>query len=324
MKKSKKLFLIAITGFITTFATSCSSENSSAEKVYNVGICQLAQHEALDAATEGFQDYLYEKLDKNTISFNYQNASGDSNACSTIINGFVADNVDLIMANATASIQAAQSATADIPILGTSITDYAQALGIDGIKAGSPTGTNISGTTDLAPLSEQAEVLKELFPNSKNVGLVYCSAEPNSMYQIEVIKPILEDMGYKCTEFSFTDTNDVAAVVTTAATSSDVLYIPTDNVAASCKETIANIVIEEKIPVIAGEEKACQSFGVATLSIDYYELGRLTGEMAYKVLVEDEDISKLDIVSAPKFTKKYNPEMCEKLGIEIPDSYEEI
>ena len=323
MKFTKKLFATLLAGTMAVSMTACSNANgNSADDVYNIGICQLTQHEALDAATEGFQDYLIEKLGEDKVKFDYQNASGDSPTCSTIINSFVSNGVDLIMANATASVQAAQAGTSDIPILGTSITDYATALSIDDWTG--VTGSNISGTTDLAPLDGQAEMLNELFPDAKKVGLVYCSAEPNSSYQISVIKPLLEKMGYECTEFSFTDTNDVSAVVTSAVAASDVLYTPTDNVAASCAETIGNIVVPAKMPVIAGEENSCKGYGVATLSVDYYELGQITGEMAYDVLVNGEDISKMEVQSAPSFTKKYNADICEQLGITVPDDYEAI
>ena len=323
MKMTKKLFAALLAGTMAVSITACSSAGGSgADDVYNIGICQLTQHQALDAATEGFQDYLTEKLGEDKVKFDYQNASGDSNTCTTIVNSFVSNGVDLIMANATASIQAAQAGTLDIPILGTSITDYATALDIDDWNG--VTGANISGTTDLAPLDGQAEMLNELFPDAKKIGLVYCSAEPNSSYQISVIKPLLEKMGYECTEFSFTDTNDVSAVVTSAVAASDVLYTPTDNTAASCAETIGNIVIPAKMPVIAGEENSCKGYGVATLSVDYFERGQITGEMAYDVLVNGKDISTMEVKSAPSFTKKYNADICEQLGITVPDDYEAI
>lgn len=321
MKFTKRLFSTLIAGAMAISLTACTNGSSGADDVYNIGICQLTQHAALDAATKGFEDYLTEKLG-DKVKFDYQNASNDSPTCTTIINGFVSNGVDLIMANATASVQAAQSGTADIPILGTSITDYATALSIDNWTG--VTGTNISGTTDLAPLDGQAGIIKELFPDAKKIGLVYCSAEPNSSYQINVIKPLLEKMGYKCTEFSFTDSNDVASVIESAVAASDVLYTPTDNVAASCAETIGNIVIPAKMPVIAGEENECKGYGVATLSVDYYELGQITGEMAYDILVNGEDVSKMEIKSAPNFKKKYNEDICKKLNIEVPSEYEAI
>ena len=291
---------------------------------YNVGIVQLVQHDALDAATQGFQDKLTELIeaDGGSVTFDLKNASGDSANCTTIVNGFVSSGVDLIMANATAALQAAQAGTVDIPILGTSISDYGTALGVSDWTG--TTGTNISGTTDLAPLDGQAEMLQELFPDATNVGLLYCSAEPNSSYQIGVIKPILEDMGYTCTEYAFTDSNDVASVAQNAASNSDVIYIPTDNTAASCTEAIANVVLPAKVPVIAGEQGICAGCGVATLSIDYYELGQVTGEMAYEILVNHANPGEMEVQSAPNFTKMYNAANCEALGITIPDGYTAI
>ena len=257
-----------------------------AEETYNVGICQLVQHPALDAATQGFMDTLTAKLG-DKVTFDLQNASGDSATCITIVNGFISADVDLIMANATAALQAAQAGTEEIPILGTSITDYASALDIDGWTG--VTGTNISGTSDLAPLAEQAAMLKELFPEAKEVGLLYCSAEANSVYQVEVITKELTALGYNCTNYAFADSNDVASVAMNACAASDVLYIPTDNTAASCTEAIRNVVEPEGVPVIAGEEGICSGCGVATLSISYYDLGCATGEMAYEILVNGAD-----------------------------------
>ena len=196
----KKFAAIALTLALTASA-ACAGATT-------VGICQLVQHEALDAATQGFKDALTEKMPD--VKFDEQNAAGDAANCVTITSKFAADGVDLILANATAPLQAAVSATGDIPILGTSITDYATALGMKDWNG--TTGINVSGTSDLAPLDGQAAIIKELFPDAKNVGLVYCSAEANSIYQITVIKGYLEEMGYACTEFAFTDSNDVASV----------------------------------------------------------------------------------------------------------------
>ena len=290
----KKFAAIALTLALTASA-ACAG-------VTTVGICQLVQHEALDAATQGFKDALTEKMPD--VKFDEQNG------------------VDLILANATAPLQAAVSATGDIPILGTSITDYATALGMKDWNG--TTGINVSGTSDLAPLDGQAAIIKELFPDAKNVGLLYCSAEPNSKYQIDTIKPLLEAQGYTCTEYAFTDSNDVASVTQKAAAASDVMYIPTDNTAASCTEAIANVVIPAKVPVIAGEQGICSGCGVATLSIDYNELGQATGEMAYEILVKGANPGDMEVQAAPTFTKMYNKANCEKLGITIPDDYTAI
>ena len=287
-------------------------------QVFNVGICQLVQHPALDAATQGFKDALTEKLG-DAVSFNEQNASGDAATCSVICNQFVSDEVDLIMANATASLQAAASATNVIPILGTSITDYGTALGIEGFTGVS--GTNISGTSDLAPLDGQAQMLSELFPDAKTVGLVYCSGEPNSKFQVETIAPMLTELGYTVTEYTFADSNDVANVTASACAECDVLYIPTDNTAASCTEAINNVALVEKTPIVVGEEGICKGCGVATLSISYYDIGYETGLMAAEILTEGADISTMEVRYAPQFTKEYNVSICESLGITVPEDY---
>jgi len=308
----KKLLAILVASVL------CLSMAAIAEENYIVGVCQLVQHPALDAATQGFQDALTEKLG-DAITFDVQNASGDSNTCSTIVNGFVSNNVDLIMANATPALQAAVAATGDIPILGTSVTDYATALDIDDWTGA--TGINVSGTSDLAPLDEQAAMLNELFPDAKVVGLLYCSAEPNSKYQVDVITGYLTDMGYECVEYTFADSNDVASVTQSACDGSDVIYIPTDNTAASCTEAIRNVVEPAQKPVIAGEEGICKGCGVATLSISYYDLGYATGDMAYEVLVNGADVTTLNVAFAPNVTKEYNAELCDLLGVTVPEDY---
>ena len=296
----------------------CICMSAMAEDTYTVGVSQLVQHVALDAATQGFQDALTDKLG-DAVKFDVQNASGDSNTCSTIVNTFISNGVDLIMANATPALQAAVAATGDIPILGTSVTDYATALDIDDWSGA--TGMNVSGTSDLAPLDEQAAIFQELFPDAKKIGLLYCSAEPNSKYQVDVIKGYLEEMGYECTEFTFADSNDVASVTQSAADASDVLYIPTDNTAASCTEAIRNVLEPAGVPAIVGEEGICKGCGVATLSISYYDLGYTTGEMAYEVLVNGADVAAMDVRFAPNVVKEYNAELCEVFGIEIPEGY---
>ena len=307
----------ADTASSTEAAASTADSTAAADgKVYNIGICQLVQHEALDAATQGFKDALVEKLGEGSVKFDEQNASGDSANCATIVNGFVSNGVDLILANATAPLQAAAQATADIPVLGTSITDYATALDISDWTG--TVGNNISGTSDLAPLDQQAAMIQELFPDAKSVGLFYCSAEPNSVYQCDVIEGYLTEEGYTVARYAFTDTNDVTSVAQTAADNSDVIYIPTDNTAASNTEAIANVVIPAKVPVVAGEEGICSGCGVATLSISYYDLGYATGEMAAKILADGADVSAMPVEFAPNVTKKYNAANCEALGITPP------
>lgn len=314
----KKLIAMFMTLCLALGCFACAGAEE--EKTYTVGIIQLVQHTALDAATKGFRDALTEKLGDKVV-FDEQNASGDSAACATIANGFVSAGVDLIMANATPALQAAVSATADIPILGTSISHYGTALDISDWKG--YTELNVSGTSDLAPLDGQADMIKELFPDAKKVALLYCSAEANSAYQIGVIKGYLEELGFETEEYAFTDSNDVASMAQ-SATECDVIYIPTDNTAAAYTETIANVVLPAKTPVVAGEEGICAGCGVATLTISYYDLGYKTGEMAYEVLVNGADVSTMEIAFAPQFTKKYNAANCAELGITVPDDYESI
>ena len=311
MKKTAAMIL----ALVLTLSLSAAA---MAEDTYRVGICQLVQHVALDAATQGFQDALKEKLG-DKVTFDVQNASGDSNTCSTIVNNFISGGVNLIMANATPALQAAVAATGDIPILGTSVTDYATALDIDDWNGA--TGMNVSGTSDLAPLEQQANMLHELFPDAKKVGLLYCSAEPNSKYQVDVITGYLTALGYECVEYTFADSNDVASVTQNACDGSDVLYIPTDNTAASCTEAIRNVLEPAMKPAIVGEEGICAGCGVATLSISYYDLGYATGEMAYEVLVNGADVATMAVRFAPNVTKEYNAEMCALLGVQIPDDY---
>ena len=332
----KKLLALALTAVMALSLAACGGGNTDTTtpdtsdegagtsgdgQTYTVGIVQQVQHEALDAATQGFQDALTELLG-DSVTIDPQNASGDSANCTTIANNFVSQGVDLIMANGTTALQAAASATQTIPILGTSITEYGVALGIDGFEG--TTGFNVSGTSDLAPLDQQAAMLQEWFPDAKTVGLLYCSSEPNSQYQVDTVQGYLEDMGYTCTQYSFSDSNDLSAVATTACAESDVLYVPTDNTAANNAELIGNIALDAQTPIIAGEEGICKGCGVATLTISYYDIGYKTGEMAYEILVNGADPATMPIEYAPQFTPKYNPTMCEALGLTPPDGYEAI
>ena len=304
-----------------TETPASAEETPAAEgKTYTVGVCQLVQHEALDAATQGFVDALTEELG-DAVTIDVQNASGDSVNCGTIVNGFVSRGVDLIMANATPALTAAVSATADIPILGTSITAYGVALDLDDFNG--TVGGNVSGTSDLADLQKQAQMILDWFPETKNVGLLFCSAEPNSRYQIDEVRKALEAQGVTCEEFAFTDSNDVSSVTQKAADFSDVVYIPTDNTAASNTEAIANVLIPAGVPAICGEEGLCRGCGVATLSISYYDLGVTTGKMAAKILKGEADISTMP-VEYTDATPKYNASVCEQLGITPLDGYEAI
>ena len=301
--------------------TSAAAEGASTDgKTYHIGICQQMEHEALDAATKGFEDALKEKLG-DRVEFEEKNAQGEAANCATICNNFVSSGVDLILANATSALQSAASATDKIPILGTSVTDYATALGMSDFNG--TTGRNISGTSDLAPLDKQEAMIKELFPDAKQVGILYCSAEPNSKYQATVIEGYLKKDNIAFKEYTAADSNEIQSVTTKAASECDVIYVPTDNTMANAVDTVKNVLIPAKIPMIAGEQGICAG-GVATLSISYYDLGYQTGEMAYEILENGADVSTMEIKTAPKVTKMYNKANCEALGITIPDGYEPI
>ena len=332
----KKILALTLSALMALSLAACGEDGGSAASgsggsssgggdgaTYVVGICQFAQHPALDSATQGFKDALVEALGEGAVKFEEQNASGEIPNCTPIVNDFVSSGVDLILANATAPLQAAAAATTEIPILGTSITDYGSALELSDWD-GKVIGTNVSGTSDLAPLDQQAAMVQELFPNVTNIGLLYCSAEANSQYQVDEMTAYLTDLGYTCTSYAFTDSNDVASVAQTACDNSDVIYIPTDNTAANNTEAIANVVLPAGVPVIAGEQGICSGCGVATLSIDYYELGQITGQMAAKILTGEADVSTMELEYAPSVTKMYQPDNADALGVTIPEGYTAI
>ncbi len=317
MKTSvKKIISAALALMLMAFCfTGCKTEKKD---TYVVGICQLAQHDALDAATNGFMKALKDKLG-DKVRFDLQNASGEATNCTTICSKFVSDKVDLIMANATGALSAAAQATDTIPIVATSITDYATALDIKDWNG--TTGFNVTGTADLAPLEQQAAMIKELVPNAKMVGILYCSSEPNSKFQSTVMQEKLKALGFECKEFTFVDTNDVTAVTQQAAAECDAIFAPTDNTVASNGPAINNVLEPAKIPLIAGEQGICEKCGIATLSISYYDIGYKAGEMAYEILVNGADPAKIAIEYSKDLTKKYMADRCRELGITVPDGY---
>ena len=305
----------------SSVASSAASGSAAASgDSYTIGICQLVQHAALDAATQGFEDALTAEFGDN-VKFDFQNAQGDSATCATIANGFVSAGVDLIMANATPALQAAQSATNEIPVLGTSVTEYGVALGLSDFSG--TVGGNISGTSDLAPLDQQADMIVEWMPEAKKVGLLYCSAEANSQYQVDEVQKYLEAKGVTATQYAFSDSNDLSSVCQKAADENDALYVPTDNTVAANTGIVDGICRPAKKPVFAGEEGICAGCGVATLSISYYDLGYTTGEMAVKILKGEADISTMPI-EYTDVTKKYNKAVCDDLGLTAPEGYEAI
>ncbi len=317
----KRMLAILLCACLCVGLAACAATGNDGDKVFRVGVCQLAPHEALDAATNGFVAALKEELG-DKVEIDVQNAAGETSNCPTIINGFVSANVDLIMANATPALNAAATATGDIPVLGTSVTEYGVALGIENFSG--TVGTNVSGTSDLAPLDRQAQMIRDWMPEAETVGLLYCSGEPNSQYQVNTIKGYLEQLGFTCTAYPFADTNDMPAVTQTAADNSDVIYVPTDNTVANNTGVLSNICRPAKVPVFAGEEGICRTAGLATLSISYYDLGVTTGKMAAKILKGEADVSTMPIEYAPQVTPKYNAEICEELGLTPVEGYEAV
>lgn len=322
----KKIFCLVLALSVVACFAACTGNQTNetttaadaADASYTVGICQLVQHPALDSATEGFQAALKEKLG-DKVTFSVQNASGENTNCTTICGQFVSDKVDLIMANATGALAAAAAATEEIPVVGTSITDYASALGITD-WAGT-TGFNVTGASDLAPLDQQAAMIKELCPDAKTVGILYCSTEANSKYQADVISAELDKLGLEAKVFTFVDSNDIISVTTQAAEECDVLFAPTDNQVASNVEAINNVIEPMGVALVAGESGICQGCGIATLSISYYDMGYAAGMMAYEILVNDADPATMEIQYASDLTKQYMADRCTALGITVPEDY---
>ena len=313
----KKIIALLLAVLMIVSMSACAQSQDDGKFV--IGICQIEPHPALDAATKGFKDALTAALGADKVEFIEQNAAGDSNTLNSIINDFVSKKVDMILANATPVLQTAAAATTTIPILGTSVTEYGVALGLDDFSG--TVGGNISGTSDLAPLDKQADMILEWFPEAKNIGLLYCAAEANSKYQVDEVKKYLEAKNLTVKEYSFSSTSDLAAVAESAAAESDVIYVPTDNTVANSTGVVDGICRPKKVPIIAGEEGICKGLGVATLSISYEDLGKTTGEMAAKILKGEAKISEMPIQYAGTPTAKYNKEICEDLGVTVPEGY---
>ncbi len=291
-------------------STEAAETTAEAGKTFHVGVIQLVEHPALDAATKGFEEGLEAALaaDGYAVEFDYQNAQGEQANCATIATKFVNDNDDLIMANATPALQAVAAATGDIPIVGTSITDYKSA-GV--IKENDAPGTNVTGASDLAPVDEQIKLLQKVAPNTQQVAILYCSSEANSAFQVDLAKEALDAAGIAYKEFTVADSNELQSVVSNAITSCDCFYIPTDNTIADNISIVKNATVPEKIPVICGEENMCKNGGLATLSISYYDLGVAAGKQAYDILVKGSDPATMPITFVSEgITSEYNPEIA--------------
>ena len=308
--KCKKFLAAAAACLMVAGLAACGNEPSTPsnpdEKVFQIGIVQLAEHPALDEATRGFKEFLTEKLG-DKVQFNVQNAQGEQTNCTTIVNQFVSSKVDLIMANATNAVKAAREATSDIPVVGTSVTDYVSS-GL--VASNEAPGANVTGASDMNPVTVQVDLMKTLCPEVKTVGIVINSGEENSAIQAEEAKTAFEAEGFAVKIYSVADTNEIQTVVTAACNEVDAFYEPTDNL------------IDAKVPtVICGEGGMCESGFLATYAISYYELGRAAGEQAFNILVNGADPATTPIFffDVSNLSLVINEENAAELGITIPE-----
>lgn len=295
--------------------TSCNEKNGKIK----IGVIQLVEHPALDKSYQGFVDGLAEAGYKNgeNIVIDYQNAQGEQANCVTIANKFVNDKDDLIFAIATPAAQAVANLTKDIPILVTAVTDPESAKLV---KSNKKPETNVSGTSDLTPVAAQIELLKKILPNAKKVGLLYCSSEANSIFQIDIAKKACEANGLEYVEGSVSNSNEIQQVTQSLVGKVDAFYVPTDNMLAAGMANVAMVANEAKLPVICGEDGMVVSGGLATYGINYYELGKLTGKQAVKVLKDGAKPAEMPIEYLEKFDFTYNKDTAAKIGITIPEN----
>jgi putative ABC transport system substrate-binding protein len=314
--------LIRILTLVLTIILAVASAGCSKEKKVTVGIIQYMDHVALDNAREGFIDALKDNgfTDGNNIIIDYQNAQGDQSNLTTISDRFVSNKVDLVLAIATPAAQSIAGRTNEIPILGTAITDYVSAKLADSNEV---PGGNISGTTDMNPIKEQIELLVKLVPDAKTVGVLYTSSEDNSILQAALAKEAIEDLGLSYTEVTVASSNDVQQATQSIVGKCDAIYIPTDNTFASAMPVVHGITSQSKTPVICGESGMVENGGLATLGINYYDLGYQTGLMAVKVLKGEAEPATMPIESATGFDFTINSSIAEEIGLEIPEDLQQ-
>ena len=286
------------------------------QKLPVIGIMQYVQHEALDAANQGFVDALKDSgyVDGENIKIDAQNANADNSTLATIADSFIAQKVDLALAIATPAAQMLMGKTETIPVLGTAITDYVDAKLA---KSNEEPGYNVSGTTDMNPIAEQIDLLKALVPEAQTVGLLYTGSEDNSVLQARIAVEAIEALGMKWVEVKVNNSNDVQQAAQSLVGQIDALYIPTDNVAASSMPIISEVMTEKNIPIICGESGMVRAGGTATLGINYYKLGYQTGLMAIEVL-NGADVSTMPIQAQSEFDYAFNLEAAEAIGLQIP------
>jgi len=314
--KKTAIIILAIM-LVMSFTLVISGCKDKAAKNPTIGIIQYVEHIALDAARDGFIDALADNgyVDGENITIDLQNAQADQSNLSTISDRFVANKVDLVLAIATPAAQSIAGKTKDIPILGTAITDYEAAKLVDSNEA---PGGNVSGTTDMNPIREQIELLVKLVPDVQTIGVIYTSSEDNSIVQAEIAKAVIEEMGLTYTEVTITNSNDVQQAAQSIVQDCDALYLPTDNILASSMPVINGVTVESKTPVICGESGMVIAGGLATLGINYYDLGYQTGLMAVKILKGEAEPATMAIESATEFDYAINGVVAEEIGLVIP------
>ena len=311
----KKTAIFVLMLAIVLVMAGCTGQSTGTK---SIGIIQYVEHVALDSAREGFVDALSDNgyVDGENITIDVQNAQADQSNLSTISDRFVSNNVDLVLAIATPAAQSIAGKTKDIPILGTAITDYVAAKLVESNEA---PGGNVSGTTDMNPIREQIELLVKLVPDAETVGLIYTSSEDNSIVQAAIAREVIEELGLTYTEVTVTNSNDVQQATQSIVEECDAIYLPTDNVIASSMPIVYSVTVESKTPVICGESGMVESGGLATLGINYYDLGYKTGLMAIKVLKGEAQPATMPIESADEFDFAINGAVANEIGLEIPE-----
>lgn len=329
MKRYSKILAMALTLAVIILAAGCgpktetgaNGSQTDADKV-TIGIIQYAEHVALDAAREGFIDSLKDQgyVEGENVVYDLQNAQGDQSNLSTISDRFISNKVDLVLAIATPAAQAIVGKTSEIPILGTAITDYVEARLVD---SNEKPGKNVTGTSDMNPIKEQIELLVKLVPDAKTIGLIYTGSEPNSVVQAEIAKEAIENLGLNHTEVTVTNTNDVQQATQSLVEQCDAIYIPTDNTLASAMPTVYGVTAETKTPVVCGETGMVKNGGLATLGINYYDLGYQTGQMAVPILKGEAKPADMPIQLPAGYDFAINGTIAEEFGIEIPEDLQE-
>lgn len=298
-------------------ANSTSSKDEGSDKTYNIGVIQYTEHPALDAAREGFVEALKEAgyTDGDNIKLDVQNAQADQSNLKTIAQKFVTDKKDLVFAIATPAAQSMAAETKDIPILVTAVTDPAQS---DLVESNQAPNTNVSGTSDMNPVSDQISLLKQLVPQAKKIAILYCSGEQNSVLQAKMAKEAADKLGLESKEETVSNTNDVAQIAESLVGKYDAVYVPTDNVLASSMPLLTSITNPKGLPVIVGEEGMVEGGGLASVAIDYSELGKLTGNMAVEIF-NGKDIKTMPIQYTENPQLVVNKKVASEMGITIPD-----